>query len=82
LTVIFPEEAMAVLETLIFVSSKPVTAATLSRITGYAEEDVEMLLDRLAELYEQPGHGLKLSRVAGVISWLPVLNTHHMWKKC
>jgi len=33
LTVIFPEEAMAVLETLIFVSSKPVTAATLSRIT-------------------------------------------------
>jgi segregation and condensation protein B len=65
LTVIFPEEAMAVLESLIFVSSKPVTAATLSRITGYSEEDVELLLDRLAELYEQPGHGLKLSRVAG-----------------
>jgi len=65
LTVIFPEEAMAVLETLIFVSSKPVTAADLSRITGYAEEDVELLLDKLAELYEHPGHGLKLSRVAG-----------------
>ena len=51
MTVIFPEEAMAVLETLIFVSSKPVTAA-LSRITGYDEKDVEMLLEQLAELYE------------------------------
>jgi segregation and condensation protein B len=65
LTVIFPEEAMGILEALIFVSSKPVTAAVLSRITGYSTEDVELLLDKLAKLYEQPGHGLKLTRVAG-----------------
>ena len=57
MTVIFPEEAMAVLESLIFVSSKPVTAAALSRISGYAEEDVELFSNNWQSSMNSQGTG-------------------------
>ena len=62
---IFPQEATAVLEALIFIASKPVSTATLSRLTGFSEKDVEQLLLELEKFYDQPGHGLKLAKVAG-----------------
>jgi segregation and condensation protein B len=65
MTVIFPEEATAVLEVLIFVTSEPVSTETLSRLTGYSARDIEELLKKLEKLYDQPGHGLQLVKVAG-----------------
>ncbi len=62
--VIFPEEAMAVLDSLLFVSPEPLSVKKLSRITGFAPEDVKHLLNQLAELYNQPGHGVQLVEVA------------------
>jgi segregation and condensation protein B len=64
-TVIFPEEATAILEALIFVAAKPVPTETLSRLTGYSARDVDELLLKLENLYKQPGHGLQLVKVAG-----------------
>lgn len=54
MTVIFPEEATAVLEVLIFVTSEPVSTETLSRLTGYSARDIEELLKKLGKLYDQP----------------------------
>lgn len=65
MTVIFPEEAAAVLDALIFVASKPVSTETLSRLTGYSARDIEELLLKLEKLYDKPGHGLQLVKVAG-----------------
>lgn len=63
--VIFPQEGMAVLEALLFVASRPLSTYALSRLTGFVEADVEQLLSELEKVYNQPGHGLKLARVAG-----------------
>jgi len=65
MTVIFPEEATAVLEALIFVASEPVSTETLSRLAGYSAKDVEELLKKLEKLYDEHGHGLQLVKVAG-----------------
>ncbi len=65
MTVIFPEEATAVLEVLIFMASDPISTETLCKLTGYSPDDVETLLKSLEALYEQPGHGLQLVKVAG-----------------
>lgn len=65
MTVLFPEEATAVLEALIFVASEPVSTETLSRLTGYSAKDIEELLLELEKRYDQPGHGLQLVKVAG-----------------
>ncbi|HBG21710.1 MAG TPA: SMC-Scp complex subunit ScpB, partial [Peptococcaceae bacterium] len=47
MAVIFPEEATAVLEALIFVAAKPIPTETLSRLTGYSARDVDELLSKL-----------------------------------
>lgn len=65
MTVLFPEEATAVLEALIFVTSDPISTELLSRLTGYSARDVEELLEKLEKLYDVPGHGLQLVKVAG-----------------
>ena len=65
MTVIFPEEATAVLEALIFVASEPVSTETLSRLAGYSAKDVEELLKKWEKLYDGHGHGLQLVKVAG-----------------
>ncbi len=62
--VIFPDEAMAVIDALLFASSEPLSVKMLSEITGFAPEDVKHFLDRLTELYNRPGHGLRLVEVA------------------
>lgn len=61
-----PDELVAALEAVIFVSSEPVTMKLLSDV--FPEETEESLtagLERLAKLFEQPGRGLLLDRVAG-----------------
>jgi segregation and condensation protein B len=63
--VIFPKEAIAALDALLFVASQPLSAEVLSRLIGFSEEDIEQLLFELENIYNQPGHGLKLARVAG-----------------
>lgn len=65
MAVIFPEEATAVLEALIFVAAKPIPTETLSRLTGYSERDVDELLSKLKHHYNQQGHGLQLVEIAG-----------------
>lgn len=62
--VIFPKEAMAILDALLFASSEPLTLARLSSILGLLPEDVKQLLGELQKLYDQPGHGLQLVEVA------------------
>ena len=60
------DELAAALEAVIFVSSEPVTAKVLQDV--FPEETEESLaagLERLAKLFEQPGRGLLLDRVAG-----------------
>lgn len=61
-----PDELAAALEAVIFVSSEPVTTKVLQDV--FPEETEESLaagLERLSKLFEQPGRGLLLDRVAG-----------------
>lgn len=61
-----PDELAAALEAVIFVSSEPVTVKVLHDV--FPEETEESLaagLERLAKIFEQPGRGLLLDRVAG-----------------
>jgi segregation and condensation protein B len=62
--VFFPDEAMAILDSLLFVSPEPLSVKILSQLTGVHPDDVKELLNRLKELYDQPGHGLRLVEVA------------------
>lgn len=61
-----PDELAAALEAVIFVSSEPVTMKVLHDV--FPEETEESLaagIERLSKLFEQPGRGLLLDRVAG-----------------
>ncbi len=62
--VIFPKEAMAALDALLFVSPRPLSAATLTRLTGLAPDDIAALLKELGTVYDQPGHGVRLVQIA------------------
>ncbi len=62
--VIFPDETVAILDALLFASTKPLSAATLSRLTGLAPDDVAALLSELEAVYNRPEHGVKLAQVA------------------
>ena len=46
--VIFPNEAIAALDALLFTAPRPLSAAALSRLTGLALDDVSELLQELA----------------------------------
>lgn len=61
-----PEELTAALEAVIFVSSEPVTAKLLQEtFPEETEETLAVALEGLTRIFEQPGRGLLLDRVAG-----------------
>jgi segregation and condensation protein B len=62
--VIFPDEAIAVLDALLFTTPRPLSAAALSRLTGLTVDDVAGLLSELEAVYNRPEHGVKLVQVA------------------
>jgi segregation and condensation protein B len=62
--VIFPNESIAALDALLFTSPRPLSAATLSRLTGLRLDDVAELLKDLAAVYDRPEHGVRLVEVA------------------
>jgi segregation and condensation protein B len=62
---IFPKEAMAILDALIFASPQPLPVSVICQITGFDRTDADNLLSGLEELYNQAGHGLQLVQVAG-----------------
>ncbi len=62
--VIFPDEAIAVIDALLFAAPRPLSAAVLSRLTGLAPADVAELLSELQAAYNRPEHGVRLAQVA------------------
>jgi segregation and condensation protein B len=62
--VIFPNEAIAALDALLFTAPRPLSAAALSRLTGLALDDVRGLLQELEAAYNRPEHGVRLAQVA------------------
>jgi segregation and condensation protein B len=62
--VIFPDDSIAALDALLFSSPRPLSAATLSRLTGLRPDDVAELLKGLAAAYDRPEHGVRLVEVA------------------
>jgi segregation and condensation protein B len=62
--VIFPDEAIAVIDALLFAAPRPLSAAVLSRLTGLTPDDVRGLLQELEAVYNRPEHGVKLVQVA------------------
>jgi segregation and condensation protein B len=62
--VIFPDEAIAIIDALLFAAPRPLSAATLSRLTGLALDDVRGLLQELEGVYNRPEHGVRLAQVA------------------
>lgn len=60
------EELIAALEAVVFVSSEPVTMQRLGEVfPEESPETLEVALESLARIFEQPGRGLLLDRVAG-----------------
>jgi segregation and condensation protein B len=62
--VIFPDEATAIIDALLFAAPIPLSAAVLSRLTGLALDDVRELLQALETVYSRPEHGVRLVQVA------------------
>jgi segregation and condensation protein B len=62
--IIFPNEAIAALDALLFVAPRPLSAASLSRLTGLREDDIRELLSELQAIYNRPEHGVRLVQVA------------------
>lgn len=61
--VIFPKEAIAALDALLFISPRPLSIATLARLTGLFPDDIAALLEELKKVYEQQEHGVRLVQV-------------------
>ncbi|WP_297200913.1 SMC-Scp complex subunit ScpB [Thermanaeromonas sp.] len=61
----FSRKSRAALECLLFVSSRPASPAELARALKISEEEVEILVQELQELYERDEHGLQIRKVAG-----------------
>lgn len=53
------------IEALLFVSDEPVSALTLSEMTGCELADIEATLDELRQSYESANRGIQLREVAG-----------------
>jgi segregation and condensation protein B len=53
------------LEAVLFVADEPLSSVVLGQLVGADRQDIEALLERLAEAYERGGSGLTLRRVAG-----------------
>lgn len=60
------DELVAAIEAVIFVSSEPVTPKLLQEVfPDEGEDSIARAVERLSKLFEEPGHGLLLDRVAG-----------------
>lgn len=64
MAVIFPKEALAILDALLFMAPEPLSLVALSKLTGFDISDIQKMLEDLRDLYNQPGHGIKLVEVA------------------
>ena len=60
-----PGELVRAIEAVVMVSSEPVPPQLLAQLLEIPVTTVEVLCARLAELYEEGGHGFQLVRVAG-----------------
>lgn len=58
------KEKLAILESILFASSDPLTLAKLSSILELPPEEVKQLIEELQQHYETSGHGLQLIEVA------------------
>ena len=56
--------ARAVIEALIFASSEPVTAKTISDITGISEHTIKQILNDLIDEYRSQKRGIQINEVA------------------
>lgn len=54
------EKEMAIIEAILFLENEPVEARSLARISGLAQDVVELALEALREQYSSPGHGVEL----------------------
>jgi len=55
----------SVVESLLFVTDQPLTAAAVAAVVERAEEDVAAVLHDMADRYAAEGRGIRLHRVAG-----------------
>ena len=60
-----PGELVRAIEAVVMVASEPVPPQLLAQLLEIPVTTVEVLCARLAELYEEGGHGFQLVRVAG-----------------
>lgn len=60
-----PDELVAALECLLFISGEPVPVTELSRATGCDDEAIECALRALCARLEERGSGLQLLQIAG-----------------
>ncbi|NPV26282.1 MAG: SMC-Scp complex subunit ScpB [Firmicutes bacterium] len=63
MSVLFPEEAKAAIECLLFVAVKPLSIAELTELVGLPADDVQELLVQLGQEYNRNKHGFHLTRV-------------------
>lgn len=63
--VLFPKEAKAVIESLLFVSNEPLNIEQISEITGINPGEISELIEEIARVYETDEHGFYLREVAG-----------------
>ncbi|HEX3014878.1 MAG TPA: SMC-Scp complex subunit ScpB [Desulfobacteria bacterium] len=62
---LFPDELLAAVECLLFVTSEPLSVERIAQIVEIAPADADELLGLLANRYTERGSGIELVRVAG-----------------
>lgn len=55
----------ALLSAILFLENEPISEANLAKLSGFSEERVSLLLQRLCTEFDQPVHGFAPSRSAG-----------------
>lgn len=63
MTVMFPAENKAAIESLLFVAQDPVTVKTLSEILDLSEEDIRSLVSQLITEYERAERGIQIVEI-------------------
>ncbi len=59
------DELKSICEALIFVADEPISAQTISQITGESPQVVSAAIEKLADEYRERGSGLQIRQIAG-----------------
>ncbi len=57
--------SLSIVEALVFAAPGPITASRIAQIASVPPEEVDQIVDKLNELYENSGRAFRINRIAG-----------------